>query len=193
VGQPPHPTVPTPSGGGGGECLVGKVSVALTQSHSGAALTSNFSLVFFHSSCLPPPRFLTYFEVVQRVRPSYNPKGTCPRWARSPAAPGGTMRHTQQFLSTIIDCIHESIVLHFVAFSSKTVQDVIFNSCHNVFSGIMSKRSVGWDAQNCQMSNMMSNMYCFRPKWNICHVERNASFDDWRTRVFWSSVFYISC
>jgi hypothetical protein len=27
-------------------------------------------------------------EVVQRARPSHNPRGTCPRWADTPAAPG---------------------------------------------------------------------------------------------------------
>jgi hypothetical protein len=59
----------------GGECEVGKVSVALTHSHSGAALASNFSLIFFPSSCLPPFHFSTYFEVVQRARTSYECAG----------------------------------------------------------------------------------------------------------------------
>jgi hypothetical protein len=76
----------------------GKVSVALTQSHS--VPHSLTLLVFFPYSVFSPPRFSTNFEVVQRARPSYNPKGTCPRWAKSPAAPGGPMHHTQQFLST---------------------------------------------------------------------------------------------
>jgi hypothetical protein len=36
-------------------------------------------------------------EVVQRARPSYNPRGTCPRWAVSPAAPRWTKIRSQQF------------------------------------------------------------------------------------------------
>jgi hypothetical protein len=32
-------------------------------------------------------------EVVQRAHPSYNPRGTCPRWASRPAAPGGATPH----------------------------------------------------------------------------------------------------
>jgi hypothetical protein len=34
---------------------------------------------------------------VQRARPSYNPRGTCPRWAESPAAPSETKLCTRQF------------------------------------------------------------------------------------------------
>jgi hypothetical protein len=39
-------------------------------------------------------------EVVQRARPSYNPRGMCSRLAESPAVPSETKLYTQQFLST---------------------------------------------------------------------------------------------
>jgi hypothetical protein len=57
--------------------------------------TCFFSLLVVFSSSLP-----NLLEVVQRAHPSFNPKGTCPRWAESPAAPGGPVRRTHQFLST---------------------------------------------------------------------------------------------
>jgi hypothetical protein len=56
------------------------VALALTAD----AYSGFFSLILVFSSSLP-----NLFEVVQRARPSFNPKGTCPRWAESPAAPGG--------------------------------------------------------------------------------------------------------
>jgi hypothetical protein len=56
---------------------------------------SGFSLIPFSSS------LSNLLEVVQRARPSFNPKGTCPRWAESPAAPGGAKPRTRQFHSTI--------------------------------------------------------------------------------------------
>jgi hypothetical protein len=37
---------------------------------------------------------------VQQAWAFFNPKGTCPRWAESPAAPGGTKLRTRQFHST---------------------------------------------------------------------------------------------
>jgi hypothetical protein len=84
---------------GGGRKIVsgGQSVIARTLSHFVVTLVSvflGFSLIPFSSSL---PNLL---EIVQRARPSFNPKGTCPRWARSPAAPGGPMRHTQQILST---------------------------------------------------------------------------------------------
>jgi hypothetical protein len=89
-----HQTDPSP------DCTGGKVSLALTQSHSVAhSLTFCFSLIL--SSVFSPPRFPTHLGVVQRARPSFNPKGTCPRWAKRPAAPGGAIPHTRQFHSTI--------------------------------------------------------------------------------------------
>jgi hypothetical protein len=45
----------------------------------------------------PVPNLL---KVVQRARPSYNPRGTIPRWAERPAAPNETILHIWQFLST---------------------------------------------------------------------------------------------
>jgi hypothetical protein len=44
-------------------------------------------------------RFPTFFNVLQRAHPSYNPRGTCPRWAEPPAAPRWTKLLSQQFLS----------------------------------------------------------------------------------------------
>jgi hypothetical protein len=52
-----------------------------------------FFLKFFSSH----PSLL---EVVQRARPSFNPKGKCLRWAESPAAPSETKLCNQQFQST---------------------------------------------------------------------------------------------
>jgi hypothetical protein len=54
-----------------------------------------FFLTCFFFSLLP-----NLLKVMQRARPSFNPKGTCPRWAESPAAPGGHKRRTRQFHST---------------------------------------------------------------------------------------------
>jgi hypothetical protein len=80
---------------GGGQSVCCAHAIALD------AALANFTSVFSPSSpVFSPPRFSTHFEVVQRARPAYNPKGTCPRWAKSLAAPSGPMRHTQQFLST---------------------------------------------------------------------------------------------
>jgi hypothetical protein len=77
-----------------------KVSVALgcrTRTHLQMLIRdfSCFFLTFLFNSSLP-----NLLEVVQRARPSFNPKGTCLRWAESPAAPGGPKRRTQQFHST---------------------------------------------------------------------------------------------
>jgi hypothetical protein len=65
------------------------------------------SQTFYHVRTPYPMYYLYFFlhfpnllEVVQRARPSYNPRGTCPRWAERPAAPSGTNLLTQQFLST---------------------------------------------------------------------------------------------
>jgi hypothetical protein len=55
---------------------------------------------FFPWSCLLFSSLSNLFKVVQRARPSFNPKGTCPRWAESPAAPSETKLCTQQFHST---------------------------------------------------------------------------------------------
>jgi hypothetical protein len=43
--------------------------------------------LFFLPVSLPSP-LPNLHEVVQRARPSYNPRGMCPRWADRPAAPG---------------------------------------------------------------------------------------------------------
>jgi hypothetical protein len=82
--------------------MSGKVSVALTKcmSHFVAALACmllrDFSFVFpLFFSLLP-----NLLEVMQRASPSFYPKGTCLRWAGSPAAPGGTRLHTRQFHCT---------------------------------------------------------------------------------------------
>jgi hypothetical protein len=95
----PHPTVHSTQhmGWGGGGGVIGKVSVARSLSHSGASLAVIFSsfLPFFFSFLfsyllsLPNLR-----EAVQRARPSYNPRGTFPRWADSPAAPSETVLYT---------------------------------------------------------------------------------------------------
>jgi hypothetical protein len=69
------------------------VSVAQARSHSEP-----------HSRILPsrslPSSHPNLHMVLQRARPSYNPRGTCPCWAEHPAAPGGTNLLTRQFLST---------------------------------------------------------------------------------------------
>jgi hypothetical protein len=87
--------------------VIGKVSVARTLSHSGASLDVIFygflPLFIFLSFLLSSPLFSSLLslpnlhEVVQRARPSYNPRGTCPRLADSPAAPSETDLYTQQF------------------------------------------------------------------------------------------------
>jgi hypothetical protein len=72
--------------------VIVKVSVARTLLHSGASLAvifSGFLPLFFSLLSLP-----NLHEVVQRARPSYNPRGTCPRWADSPAAPSETELYT---------------------------------------------------------------------------------------------------
>jgi hypothetical protein len=78
-----------------------------------------FFLTCFFFSLLP-----NLLKVMQRARPSFNPKGTCPRWAESPAAPGGHKRRTRQFHSTrergkmvsvalfLCKCSSQSIHLH---------------------------------------------------------------------------------
>jgi hypothetical protein len=40
--------------------------------------------------------------VVLRTRPSYYPRGTCPRWADTPAAPGGAESLSRQFLALVV-------------------------------------------------------------------------------------------
>jgi hypothetical protein len=75
--------------GKGGE-RIGKVSVALTLLHSGTALALANVFLVFSCLCILKPTL----EVVQRAHPSFNPKRMCPRWAESPAAPGGPKRHT---------------------------------------------------------------------------------------------------
>jgi hypothetical protein len=71
-------------------CRTCKVSVALC---SRTLRGSSGFFKFFSSH----PNLLA---VVQRARPSLNPRGTCPRWAESPAAPSKTKLCTQQFQST---------------------------------------------------------------------------------------------
>jgi hypothetical protein len=39
--------------------------------------------------------------VVLRTRPSYFPRGTCPRWADTPAAPGRAESLSRQFLALV--------------------------------------------------------------------------------------------
>jgi hypothetical protein len=81
---------------------VGKSVIARTLSHYVVArvvvtvvvalvCTTFFSAFAFFLS-LP-----NLHEVVQRARPSFNPRGTCPRWADSPAAPSETELYTRQF------------------------------------------------------------------------------------------------
>jgi hypothetical protein len=48
--------------------------------------------LFFH---------LDLHEVVQRARLSYNPRGTCPRWADTPAAPGWAKPQSRQFQALV--------------------------------------------------------------------------------------------
>jgi hypothetical protein len=60
------------------------------------SLSQFLSLIFTWPVCslFPDPR-----GVVLRTRPSYSPRGTCPRWADTPAAPGRADSLSGQFLA----------------------------------------------------------------------------------------------
>jgi hypothetical protein len=77
---------------------------------------------------LPHPNLL---EVLQRARPSYNPRETFPRWADSPSAQSETKLCTKQFQSTrkvekrhkkkaSVCCTHKSVCSTFLQFSGKS-------------------------------------------------------------------------
>jgi hypothetical protein len=89
MGKTPIPTVPSTRNGGMYKYVGGDDDdwefVAL-----GGALTILFSLLFFIPDSL-------LFYPSQRARPSYNPRGTCLRWADTPAAPGWAKPRSRQF------------------------------------------------------------------------------------------------
>jgi hypothetical protein len=51
------------------------------------------ALLFFH---------LNLHEVVQQAGPPYNPRGTCPRWADTPAVPGWAEHRSRQFQALVV-------------------------------------------------------------------------------------------
>jgi hypothetical protein len=63
-----------------------------SQMHGFSFLGVFLALHFFH---------LNLHEVVQRARPSYNPRGTCPCWADTPATPGWARPQSRQFQALV--------------------------------------------------------------------------------------------
>jgi hypothetical protein len=83
-------------------CINYTSSISKIKEHSfpsHAIYLSQYFITFYHlgppvSSFFPDPR-----GVVQWARPSYNPRGTCSRWADTPAAPGWAEPRSRQFLA----------------------------------------------------------------------------------------------